>query len=388
MEQPSKPIFYIATATSLVVIGDTLLYTILPSYYSRMGLAPYQVGLLLSVNRWVRLTTNHLSVYSYRRYPSELWLLGSFFFGAVVSAIYGTVNVFIVLLAARILWGLCYSFIRQAGIMTAVNAGDPIHLGKRMGFYRGVSSLWQGLGVFLGGLSHDAFGFSITLVAISIFSLSAIPLGDLSQKGLKQVSPSPLGVQLGGGDFGITVCGFSLGVVGSGLIMSTLGLVIKERIGESFYIFGYAIGVVTLTATILSSRWVIDAIFSPILGTAADSVGRERSIIFLFALGGLVMFSTTLSAGPIWLVFVVLLCFICGGTLYMLLSGRAGRHGIRSLASFVTAYDLGSSLGPSIGWSITQFGLPSHFIFVTAGTFYLLGAIASYGSLHKGRATL
>lgn len=383
MDRSLKPIFYIATATSLVSLGDTILYTILPSYYSHIGLAPYQVGLLLSVNRWVRLATNHLSVHCYKRYPSELWLLGSFFCGALLSAIYGTVRMFMILLAARILWGLCYSFIRQAGIMTAVHAGDEVHLGKRIGYYRGISSMWHGLGVFLGGLSHDFYGFSITLVALGILSLSAIPLGDLSQKGLKRMNLSALGVQIGGGNFRMTLCGFSVGVVGSGLIMSTLGLIIKERIGESFSVFGYTMGAVTLTGAILSTHWVLDAIGIPVMGTAADYFGRERSINLLFILGGLAMLSAALPISPIWLVFGVLVCLICGGTLFILLSAQAGRCGTKSLASYVTAYDLGSSLGPSIGWGIAQFGLPSYLIFVTAGIFYLLSAVVSYKSLYR-----
>ena len=384
MMKPSMmPVFQIATASSLVVLGDTLLYTILPSYYVHFGLAPYQVGLLLSVNRWIRLGTNYASAYAERLYPSQLWLLGSLFLGAVVTAIYGTIEAFIILLGARIVWGVCYSFIRQAGIMTALHVGDQAHAGKRMGYLRGTASLWQGIGVLLGGLSHDLFGFSTTLVTLSIIALAAVPLGSLSQRKIRCVDHPAPRFQLGEGNVGLPLCGFSIGVVGSGLIMSTLGLILKERFGDSLHVVGYTVGTVTLTGTILSGRWILDAVGLPSLGAAADSMERGRSIVFLFAIGGAAMLSAALLKDPLCLVLVVLACFVCGETLNMLLSTQAARLGPKNLASYVIALDLGSSLGPSFGWGLVQFGLPAYFIFFLAGVFYMLSTILSYRVIYK-----
>ena len=70
--------------------------------------------------------------------------------------------------------------------------------------------------------------------------------------------------------------------------------------------------------------------------------------------------------------------FICGTTLYTLLVAQAGLAGPRSLASFLTANDLGMSLGPLIGWSIAQWGLPTNFIFITGGVFYSIGMVISF----------
>jgi len=70
MRRPSLPIVYFASALAIVVLGDSLLYAILPSYYSQLGFAPIQVGILLSVNRWIRLSTNYLAEFCFRRYES------------------------------------------------------------------------------------------------------------------------------------------------------------------------------------------------------------------------------------------------------------------------------------------------------------------------------
>ena len=376
MKLPPLPVFYISTALSLVTLGDSLLYTILPSYYPLLGLAPLQVGILLSVNRWIRLATNHMAEQCYRRYPSDLWLILAFFMGSVVTAIYGVAQMFIIFLGARILWGISFSFIRQAGIMTAVNSGSETHLGERLGYYRGISAMWHTLGVLLGSLSHDVFGFTITLVGLSILSLVAVPLGALSQKGLRRLKKPLAKVVPGKGDVRVICCGFAVGLVGGGMLMSTLGLILKEQVGESFLVAGYSIGVVTLTGLILGLRWFIDGIGSPILGAIADRTGRQRSITFFFLLGAVTLIVVAVYSKPILLIPFILIFFICGTTLYTLLSAQAAQSGSRSVASFATAMDLGMSVGPLIGWSIAQFGLPTNFIFISSSAIYMIGAIS------------
>ena len=54
-------VVFIALATAFSLLGDQMLYSVLPTYYAELGLMPYQVGLILSVNRWVRLITNSLA---------------------------------------------------------------------------------------------------------------------------------------------------------------------------------------------------------------------------------------------------------------------------------------------------------------------------------------
>lgn len=380
MKLPPLPVFYISTALSLVTLGDSLLYTILPSYYPHLGLAPLQVGILLSVNRWIRLATNHMAEQCYRHYPSDLWLILAFFMGSVVTAMYGIAKMFIIFLGARILWGISFSFIRQAGIMTAVNSGSESHLGERLGYYRGISAMWHTSGVLLGGLSHDVFGFTITLVGLSILSLVAVPLGALSQKGLRRLKKPLAKVVPGKGDVRVIRCGFAVGLVGGGMLMSTLGLILKEQVGESFLVAGYSIGVVTLTGIILGLRWFIDGIGSPILGAVADRTGRQRSITFFFLLGAVTLIVVAVYSKPILLIPFILIFFICGTTLHTLLSAQAGQSGSRSVASFATAMDLGMSVGPLIAWSIAQFGLPTNLIFISSGAIYMVGAIISLTS--------
>jgi MFS family permease len=377
MKLPPLPVFYISTGLSLVTLGDSLLYTILPSYYPNLGLVPVQVGIILSINRWVRLATNHMAEYCYRRYPNDLWLLLAFFMGSVVTAMYGIGKLFFIVLIARILWGVSFSFMRQAAIMTAVESGPEAYIGERVGYYRGINAMWRTLGVLMGGLCHDIFGFTFTLVGLSILSLIAVPLGALSQKGLQLIKKPVTRDFQRKGDIIIIFCGFAVGFVGVGMIVSTLGLVLKEQMVEPFLIGGYSIGVVTLTGIILGVRWFIDGIGSPVLGAIVDSMGRERSTTTLFLLGAVTLIVIALYTKIIILIPLIVLFFICGSTLWTLLSALAGEHGARSVASLATAMDFGMAIGPLIGWGIAQAGLPLSFIFILSSSIYMASAVIS-----------
>ena len=377
MTRPHFPIISIGIATGLSVLGDAVLYSVLPSHYVHIGLTPLQVGILLSVNRWIRLASNHIAERCYRNSPVTFWLVPAFLVGSLVTAIYGTFKIFAVLFVARILWGICFSFIRQAGIMTVVSASNDAHLGKNMGFLRGINLSGWFVGMLLGGLIHDLFGFTFILIAFSLLSLFAAPLGFLSQRGLNLIKTTPSNITFVQTDIGIMLCGFAIGIVGFGLIVSTLGLILRERVGMSMNLFGHTIGVATLTGMVLSVRWVLDSIGSPLLGAVADRMGRERSIPVLFVLGAMAMTFSSLSFGVLWMIGGVLVVFFCGTLLGITISARAGQQGAKAVASYATAFDLGSALGPLIGWTIAQVCLPTNLIFITGAIFYALAAFAS-----------
>ena len=45
----------------LGLLGDTLIYAVLPLYHAELGISLAMVGVLLSLNRWVRLLANSLT---------------------------------------------------------------------------------------------------------------------------------------------------------------------------------------------------------------------------------------------------------------------------------------------------------------------------------------
>lgn len=385
MNRPKLEIIYFATAMSLVNLGDTLFYVIVPTYYTQLGLMPFQVGILLSVNRWVRLATNYTAEYYYRRYPSDLWLLGAFFLGSITSTVYGIASFFLLFLIARIGWGISYSFLRQAGIMHVVSFSTEGTRAEQMGYFIGINSLWRTGGLFLGALCHDLLGFSRTFVGIGILSLFSLPLIRISQRRskLRDTKPAEDG---GEKRHWIFFCfGAVMGLVGGGMILSTLGLVLKTLFGDSFHFAGFVIGAATLTGFVMAMRHLTDGLVGPVFGAIADRMGRNRAIGRLFLLGAGLLVLLGLQKNMTALIAVIMIYFVCATALYTVLYAQSGQSGSRAVASFATAMDLGMSIGPMIGWGIAQFRLPLSSIFMTSAFFYAVGAAVAFGMLGSSR---
>ena len=368
-------VVFVALATAFSLLGDQMLYSVLPTHYAELGLMPYQVGLILSVNRWVRLITNTLAEKLCQRYNLTALMTGALILGAVLTAVYGVVTSFTILLIARMLWGLSWSFIRQIGLMTVVDTTPPSMIGQRMGFYNGVSRLGSLGGNFLGGLAHDVVGFTVTLLLFAIISLLGTPLGWIARRAVLREDHQNKKVENSGWVPKLMICGFVIGCVGPGMIMSTLGVVLVDTIGTSLTLLGMVIGVATLNGLLLSSRWIADALGAPFLGHISDRLGRKRSATIYFGIGMLALFSASIASNTGLLLLCVVMFFLCGVGATVVMHAEAGTRGSRSVAGYVTASDLGSATGPMLGWMTQQMHLSSDWIFLIGGGMYAIGAL-------------
>lgn len=371
--KPSRAGVLIALATAFSLLGDQMLYSVLPTYYVELGLMPYQVALILSVNRWVRLGTNSLAEWMCRCYDLTLLVTLALIFGAVLTFVYGMTTSFVVLLVARMLWGLSWSFIRQIGVMTVVDSSPPALIGRMMGFYNGTSRLGSVSGNFIGAFGHDAIGFSLTMVIFGIVSLLGVPLGWMGRRAVPHQEVDVKKTQGRHWSPELLFCGFVIGCVGPGMVMSTLGVVLKEMVGDSVLVFGVIIGVATLNGLLLSTRWVTDALGAPLLGAVSDKVGRRWATITYFAGGMTALFVASWVSHVILLMVCVLIFFMCGVGLTAVMIAESGMRGARSVATYVTASDLGSASGPVLGWMTLQMQLSTDWIFLMGGGLYAAG---------------
>ncbi len=382
--RPSRSVVLVALATAFSLLGDQTLYSVLPTYYTELGLMPYQVGLILSVNRWIRLLTNHLAERLCQRYNLTLLLVLSLILGAATTVVYGAVSLFSILLGARLLWGLSWSFIRQVGLMTVVDSAPEGTIGRMMGFYNGISRLGSIGGNLMGAMGHDLVGFTLTLTIFGGLSLIGVPLGILSRWRLPHIERELPGAEAPVWRApGLLICGFVVGCVGAGLMMSTLGTVLKASVGDSLKVGGVMIGVATLNGMLLAGRWVTDGLCAPMLGALSDRIGRRKAALLFFGLGALALITASQASGTVLLVLMVLLFFVCGVGATVVMLSEAGMGGSRAVASYVTASDMGSATGPMLGWMTLQLYLPMHLIFVIGGGLYLVGVVVSLKVFRK-----
>ena len=83
-----RVLFPLGLGTALSLMGDATLYTVLPTHTEDAGVTLAGVGILLGVNRAVRLFTNGPAGLAYDRVPRRRLFLPALFLGAFSTAIY------------------------------------------------------------------------------------------------------------------------------------------------------------------------------------------------------------------------------------------------------------------------------------------------------------
>ena len=170
--RPSRTTVFVGVATALSLLGDQAMYALLPLYFEELGLLPIQVGVLLSANRWIRLLTNHIAERFHDALPVHFMFALALLIGALLTFAYALVSSFMILLLARLAWGLCWSYIRHLAVMRVSGTTPPEQLGQMMGYYNGISRFGSVLGIVLGGFFFDLAGFTATLL---IFGCASLP---------------------------------------------------------------------------------------------------------------------------------------------------------------------------------------------------------------------
>ncbi|RKX74907.1 MAG: hypothetical protein DRP87_15825 [Spirochaetes bacterium] len=391
-------VILIALAIAFSLFGDQALYAVLPTSFEKLGLLPIHVGILLSANRWIRLLTNIFAHKLFHRLPSVVLLYMALGLGTLVTFSYGIFTSFFMLFTARLLWGFCWSLLRHVGVMTASSVSTKENTGRVMGVYSGVVRLGFIGGSFLGALLYDASGFSRAFLILAGFSLSGIPLASFSGirgiGGSSSAIPRPAdnststmgfmsenihnsGSASDPGRFvPLLICTLAVGFTGSGLVMSTLGFVLKNRFGETVTVFHLMVGIASINGLILSLRHIIGTLGSPLLGHISDILGHGKVVFLCFLLAAL---SVAMMAAPMHILLfsaLILFFYICTNTIAIILEARAGKTGSRMYSFFASALDLGAATGPLVGWIILDIspftGLPFIIgaLLLTAGSFF------------------
>ena len=379
LRRPSRTTVFTATATALSLLGDQALYALLPLYFQEIGLLPIQVGILLSVNRWVRLLTNHLAEQLVEKFPVKLMLVYSLVLGGLTSLAYAYFSSFLVLLVARCLWGLCWSFIRHISVMGVASSTQSQNLGQMMGYYNGISHIGSVIGIVLGGILFDLIGFSSTLALFCLFSLFSVPFAVKSSlQTNRSICVAQRTNQPSSRNFALHCCGFCIGNVGPGLIMSTLGFILLSRYGTEVNLMGFVMGIATINGLVLGSRWILETLGAPFYGALIDRTGIHIGAPICFLVGSIVMLLLNLSENLLGLAFGVIIFFMCGTALKTVVSAEASRLGSKVFSRYVTASDLGAAFGPVIGWGAYELIETPNFVFILGAVLYAIGMFSSY----------
>lgn len=351
-----RTVSLVAGATAFSLLGDQVLYAVIPVMHAELGLSAIQVGILLSVNRWVRLLTNELAHrLASSTYTKHLFVL-AFALGAATTAAYAATFSFTILLIARLAWGLSWSGIRHFGVST-VMAGVPVqNAGRSMGIYNGISRAGSVAGLFGGAVIVDLIGFRDGMWLLAAISLLAIPLAIFGYQPAAIEDPAARQQSRQAIDIKLLALGIALGAVGPGFVMSTLGAILVTYIADDA-MFTAA----TVTGALLAFRYLIDSALAPWLGGSFDQFGFRKATTVYLAGGGITLIAASLLPAAWVFVVLIVIFFNCATGLQAGVAGRVSKMGSGPFARYVTATDFGSALGPLLAWIvIDQFHSPAY----------------------------
>lgn len=279
------PTVLCAGAVALLIMGDSFLYSALPISAPDLHLSLFQVSVLLSANRWVRLASNTVVALLVPRLPLRWFFVGASVLGMASTAVFVRQPAFGVMVLARIVWGLAWSVFRQAAYL-AVWQEPRERQGRQLGYWWGIVRVGSGVGVLLGGIVLDLQGFTaafwvlaglaalgVGLAAIIRWPPGAVPFEDNISLGLRRTwltvsrnAPLRWLLFLGAGTrLAITVS----------IALMSLYLQTRMTLAEGWTGIGFSAGLV------LSAHWMSLFLAGPVVGWLADRMGHLQTLMLV-----------------------------------------------------------------------------------------------------------
>ncbi|MCB0061605.1 MAG: MFS transporter, partial [Caldilineaceae bacterium] len=337
---PTHLVATTALVIALCILGDSLMYGILPLEAVNLGISLPLVGVLLSANRLIRLISNGWASAIFARFGPQWPLIGATVVGLISTLLYGIGWGFALFLGARMLWGIAWSGLRQGGYQ-AVWYGGQSTKGRLTGLLWGIVRLGSATAVLGGGFLYDRYGYNTTIAVTATLTALAVPVAlwlqwpaashyaekPSSSKGRATTKPQPLQWSIWLDLLKTSLVRWLLGAGAiqqflSGIVVSTTSIYLAERLqaNENALLFG--IGIATITGLLQGVRWLSDITVGPTIGRISDQFGQARMALLLsltafFAIIGL----ATLTDFPALL--ALFLYFICDSGLNVTLSAAA-----------------------------------------------------------------
>jgi len=376
----SRILFALGFGTAFSLLGDATLYTVLPTHTTEAGIALGLVGIILGVNRAVRLIFNSVAGWLYDRFAQRQLFLIGLGIGAFSTVCCAMAQEFWGLLVGRVLWGMAWSLIWVGGGTILLNVVRESECGRWTGLYQTWFFLGIGAGAFIGGVLTDLLGYHFTLWIIAGAQALSIGVVFVVLPAIEQSdgrhTPGVSNVFL---NYNFCLAAFLQGLNRfciSGMLAATLGLLVKERLIST----GFFLGAATITGVLVASRTVLSMSIAPLAGHLSDRLGSRWQVMFYALLiGGLAMILLTFHVP------ILILCgFLCSAvirssvqSLSITLMGDLveKRQRGKAISILHTVGDFGSAVGPPCAYVLLfKIGLTGMY-WLCAGLFILAGCL-------------
>ena len=257
-------------AMSFALLGDALIYVVLPVNADAFGIGLAWVGVLLAANRIVRTFTYGMIARLGERIGFRRLCVLASVTALTSTAMYGLFQGWAPLLAARIIWGLSYGALVLATLGYA--AADRDRTGTRVGVSRAVEQVGPlaalTAGAWLAGIAgpRDVF-FYLALVSAAAVLLAWMLPKSLPRSGAVAARRTGLIPRPDRLDLLIFWMGFGV----DGIFTMTITIMLAGKISvEAAMIWA---------GLVMSGRRVMEMIVAPLSGHIADRYGVRRPLL-------------------------------------------------------------------------------------------------------------
>jgi len=398
----------LGTAVILSLTGDQTMYASLATQTEVVRISITAVGVMLGVNRLVRIPGNPLGGWLVDRFGRRRPFIAGMLLGTVSTALCGLAVGFWPLLLVRALWGIAWTLINVTAMTMVMDITTPADRGRTAGLYQ--ISVLMGLSIMAvgSGALVDTLGFRQTLFLGAgvtgvglLIALLALPE---TAPALRRFPPEPVGrwswrrVRDGlrrqiTPPILISIILYALtNLAGNGVVMSTVGLLLRLRYGEVVPLGDRAIGVPTLAGLLLGIGPIMGIIAGPLAGWLSDRAGqRWRVMRWGLALGILGFALLSLDGAVAVIAAGVMVAAFADGILTPTTMAQTGdlsrreRQGVL-MGLYAAGGDLGSAAGPFLAYALAYL-LELKWVYVLCMVLYFLALLATW-SVGRERASL
>jgi MFS family permease len=305
------------------------------------------VGILLSVNRFVRIFSNGIMVYLFSIYNMRIAMIGAVILAVISTIGYGVASGMFLWLVFRIFWGLSFSAMRLGTLGYALQ-------NSKQGLALGVSKSFQEAGPMIALFFAPVLLHNIPMDNIFFwlagFSLPALWFAwQLPER--RDQTPPTIDKRFLKFPSTLNSITFIAAMLIDGIMVVVLGIL--------FLRYGDDISLITATAMVafyLGYRRICLVVLAPAGGWLSDKIGVHKvfniSVVFII-LGLLVLISGWIETGSV----IIFTAYSIHTAVTPGIASLNQSHVLGAVASNATWRDIGAALGTLIIFLITIFGL-------------------------------
>jgi MFS family permease len=363
---------YASLALAFASVGDAFLYPFLPVNSASVGIPVVWIGILLSVNRFVRIFSNSWMIHLFAKHGLRLVTIIAVIVAITSTAGYAFAHNLFIWMLFRIAWGLSFSAMRISTLGYALKHSQQ---GYAFGLTRGIQEAGPMIALFAAPVLFNYVSHTVIFLILAGFSLPALYFSWKLPRLMNHVPPVSGRMFLRFPSVLNSITFVSAFVI-DGIIVVVLAFLFLDYMGSITVVMA-----TSLAAFYLGYRRICLVIFSPAGGWMADRIGLRN--VFTISLFSVITGLTVLVCGRIELGAIIIFSFysIHAATTPGNVSGN-DRHSLAPIAENATWRDIGAAVGTlSGGLLIASDYLTTILLFTIFGLAFLL--FIYMGTAHK-----